>query len=300
MGLKRVRTRRNDALAAEAWDRIEALLAEHYRRQGYQVEHCGTGGRGTRFDGGVDLRLHRGSEAIVVQCKHWNAYKVPHNDVHQLLGIMVNEQATGAILVTSGEFTKAAIEAAGRHGHVTLVDGDELREMLGPLPATAGNPGTAGRAEDECHGWGRTAGSFGAYAAERLVAAAEERLRHGSRRRGSLVADAAWSGLAGIVLKFVIALALLWFLGAQFQRVIRNIAPVQPQPTSSRPASQPPARAAMQASDGRRHRPAPPPIIHQPSPAELEQWRRRNAESMRILEESTPELPDDPRRRAVL
>jgi len=60
-----------------------------------------------------------------------------HNEVHQLLGIMVNEGATGAILVSSGEFTAAARQAADKLGHVTLVDGDALREMIGPLPEQA-------------------------------------------------------------------------------------------------------------------------------------------------------------------
>jgi hypothetical protein len=55
---------------------------------------------------------------------------------------MVNEGATGAILITSGEFTQAAIEAANRQAHVRLVDGDELRSMLGPdaIPPMAAAP----------------------------------------------------------------------------------------------------------------------------------------------------------------
>ncbi|MUV14364.1 restriction endonuclease [Noviluteimonas gilva] len=132
--LKPVAHRRTDALAQTHWAAVERLLAEHYRNAGYTVDHCGTGANGSKFDGGIDLKLRRDDAYIVVQCKHWNALKVPHNDVHQLLGIMVNEGATGAILVTSGEFSRAAIEAATRHGHVQLIDGDDLREMLGPLP----------------------------------------------------------------------------------------------------------------------------------------------------------------------
>ena len=133
-GLKSVRNRRDDALSRIGWDRLEALLAEHYRREGYAVEHVGTGGSGCKFDGGIDLKLRKGDEYILVQSKHWNAMQVPHNAVHELLGVMVNEGATGAILVTSGEFTRAAIEAATKQGHVQLIDGDDLRVMLGPLP----------------------------------------------------------------------------------------------------------------------------------------------------------------------
>ena len=132
-GLKSVRNRHDDALSRVGWDRLESLLAEHYTGEGYQVEHVGTGGTGRRFDGGIDLKLRKDDAYILVQCKHWNAKQVPHNAVHELLGIMVNEGASGAILVTSGEFTRAAMEAATKQGHVQLVDGDALREMLGPL-----------------------------------------------------------------------------------------------------------------------------------------------------------------------
>ncbi|WP_238376680.1 restriction endonuclease [Luteimonas abyssi] len=126
--------RRDDALTGVRWDRLEHLLASYYRDAGYAVDHVGTGGTSAAFDGGVDLELRRGDEVVLVQVKHWNAYKVPHNEVNQLIGLMINARATGAILVTSGEFTKAAIEAATRHGHVRLIDGDELRAMLGALP----------------------------------------------------------------------------------------------------------------------------------------------------------------------
>ena len=131
-GLKNVRARYGDALSRITWERFEQLLADHYQQQGFDVEHCGTAGTGGKFDGGIDLKLRRNDEFVLVQCKHWNAKQVPHNDVHQLLGVMVNEGATGAILVTSGEFTQAAMGAANRLGHVSLVDGHALRSMLSP------------------------------------------------------------------------------------------------------------------------------------------------------------------------
>ena len=297
MGLKRVRDRRNDALAGEDWARVEHLLADYYRREGYAVEHCGTGGRAARFDGGVDLRLRRDGETILVQCKHWNAYQVPHNDVHQLLGIMVNERATGAIVVTSGEFTRAAIEAATRHGHVQLVDGDDLRRMLGDSYTQTGDARARSGGDDR---WNRTSGSFGAWAAERLVSAAEDRIRGGGKRRGtSLVAASAWSGLAAILIKFVLAIALLFFMSAALQRAIRNIAPVQPQASTARVIQQPGPAVTTPMRESTAKEP-PPAMIHLPTPQEIEAQRRRSAESMDILRASTPELPDDPRRRSVL
>ena len=141
--LKRVRNRRSDALSQMTWQALETLLAVHYRGQGYAVEHVGTAASGSRYDGGIDLKLRRGDEYVIVECKHWNARQVPHNVVHQLLGIMVNEGATGAIVVSSGEFTERAKEAAARRGEVQLVDGDALRAMLGPLPEPEPEPAMA-------------------------------------------------------------------------------------------------------------------------------------------------------------
>ncbi|WP_129135668.1 restriction endonuclease [Luteimonas sp. YGD11-2] len=173
-GLKGVSRRRDDVLTRVRWDRLEHLLADWYRDAGYAVEHVGTGATSSAFDGGIDLKLRRGDEYLLVQVKHWNAYKVPHNDVHQLIGLMVNEGASGAILATSGEFTRAAIEAATRHGHVRLIDGDELRTMLGRLPEAGGNAVAGSRGE-------RIAAAVG----EHLLHSAMDRLVPGTRRRGS-------------------------------------------------------------------------------------------------------------------
>lgn len=129
--LKSVKTRQSDALTRLSWQDFERLLADHYRDLGYLVEHHGTASSGARSDGGIDLKLRKENQFILVQCKHWNAMQVPHNDVHQLMGIMDNEDATSAILVTSGEFTAAAQAAASKKGKVQLIDGVALRHMLG-------------------------------------------------------------------------------------------------------------------------------------------------------------------------
>lgn len=122
----------DDALARVDPARFEQLLADYYRGCGWHVEQVGADFTGQRYDAGFDLQLRREDAYVVVQCKRWKAFKVPHHEVHELHAIMVNEAATGAIYVTSGEFTEAAIEAARRSGHVELVDGDMLRTMLDP------------------------------------------------------------------------------------------------------------------------------------------------------------------------
>ena len=179
------------------------MLADYYREQGFQVEHCGTGAAGSRYDGGIDLKLRRGDEYVIVECKHWNALQVPHNVVHQLMGIMVNESATGAILVTSGEFTPYAKEAANKLGHVQLVDGQALRQMLGPeIAATDG-------VEAALSDWAPIA--------------------RRSSRPGN---DKHW----GVIAAIVVTLALLWFAVAKLKSSVEQGGRAASRVTTASPA----------------------------------------------------------------
>jgi restriction system protein len=290
-GLKRVANRRNDALAQTHWAKVELLLAEHYRRAGYDVEHCGTGATGAKFDGGVDLRLRRTNELIVVQCKHWNAMKVAHNDVHQLLGIMVNESATGAILVTSGEFTKAAIEAATRQGHVQLIDGDDLREMLGPLPEPQAPSQWSALMASEL---GQSAASVGRYAGWRLLDAAEDRIRGGRGRRGGAVGVALKVALIKAAAGLVFMLFILLVGAMLVPRVINSLQPT-PRPAQM-PAS--PSQQAGREQDSLRagsvitetKLPAERPAYLEQTPEQIRESQRKADEAIKVLEATTPEM----------
>lgn len=112
-----------------SWQDLEVLLANYYRQEGFEVEHCGTGGPGAR-DGGVDLRLRKGSQLSLVQCKQDNAHQVGEAEVQQLVGAMTDEGATGAIVITRGKFSAEAKRVA-EEGKVRLVDGVGLRRLLG-------------------------------------------------------------------------------------------------------------------------------------------------------------------------
>jgi restriction system protein len=267
--LKRVRNRRSDALSQMTWQALETLLAVHYRGQGYAVEHVGTAVSGSRYDGGIDLKLRRGDEYVIVECKHWNARQVPHNVVHQLLGIMVNEGATGAIVVSSGEFTERAKEAAARRGEVQLVDGDALRALLGPLPAPEPAPAS---------GW-------------RNVDPAEMRSWRGARG----VSLGRTLAVAGIGLATVLALVFVLrvAIGLRQAEILRREA--RAAQTIAAPVIAPRPRVAAPA----RPLAAPVPLPSAPTPpkiqlgmteAEKAEWNRKNAESMKIIEKTTPEM----------
>ena len=107
MGYRKVQFRHADPLASMPWDAFERLMAKHYASHGYRVEHSGTGARTSRrhFDGGIDLKLFRDGEYIVVQCKRASVFEVTHNVVHELTGVMHTQHATrfGRHLPPAGE-----------------------------------------------------------------------------------------------------------------------------------------------------------------------------------------------------
>lgn len=119
-----------DALARLGWQDFEHLLAEHYRAQGYRVEHAAPAPSLKALGSGLDLRLRRGDESLIVRCKHWDTLEVPPQEVNELLSAMLNEASTGGILVTRGRFSAEARNIARRQPRLQLVDGDVLKVML--------------------------------------------------------------------------------------------------------------------------------------------------------------------------
>ncbi len=251
-GLKNVSQRRDDALSRVGWAELEHLLVAYYRDVGWWVEHAGTGGTGARFDGGVDLRIRRGAEFVLVQCKHWNVKQVTHNAVHELLGRMVNEGATGAILVSSGEFTRAAIGAAQRHGHVKLIDGDMLRTMLGPLPEPP--PSVHARAP---------AGSAPAHPPVATT--------HANR----------WRWLVALFC----AVAFAFIVRVILERTADTA--VEPPPETAHPSIPPTVVYAPQPVDAA---PAAKPPPRPQTEAEIRESQRKADEAMRLIEDDTPAL----------
>ena len=117
----------NDAgiLNDMTWQKFEMLVGEVFRWQGFTVRE--TGGAGP--DGGVDMELTKDTEKFLVQCKQWRAFKVNVNTVRELYGVMAATHASGGYVVTSGEFTRDAVEfAKGRN--IELIDKAKLMELI--------------------------------------------------------------------------------------------------------------------------------------------------------------------------
>ncbi|QWT18869.1 restriction endonuclease [Bacillus sp. NP157] len=146
---KPVRHRYEDALARLPWRDVVERVAAYFTGLGYVVETADNQVQG------IDLVLRHGDETTLVLCKHWPAFQIPADDVHRLIGQMAPAGATGAILVTSGEFSRTAVEAASRFRHVRLIDGRALRALLGPLEIAS----TLHRAHPASAGWAPVHGS---------------------------------------------------------------------------------------------------------------------------------------------
>lgn len=123
---KLLETQKNLAtLKSISWKQFEELVGEAYRRQGYKVsENIGDGP-----DGGIDLRLRKNGELILVQCKHWKAFKVDVKVVREMYGVMVSENATKAIVITSGTFTQPAKKFASDKP-IKLIEGKQLLALI--------------------------------------------------------------------------------------------------------------------------------------------------------------------------
>jgi hypothetical protein len=120
----------HDALSQLPWQDFEILVADYYRDQGFDVMHCGSGGIGVRGSGGVDLRLRKAGRLLLVQCRHETVQPVDAAAINRLLAVRDEDEAAEAIVISSSEFSSDARRAA-EAGGITLVDGEQLRQLLG-------------------------------------------------------------------------------------------------------------------------------------------------------------------------
>ena len=114
------------------WKEFEFLIGEYYRRKGYSVTQLG----GDLPDGGIDLTAKKDGRELVIQCKHWKAYKVDVKIVREVYGVMVDAAASGAVIITSGSFTQPSIDFA-QDKPVELIDGPKLVKLISEVKAVA-------------------------------------------------------------------------------------------------------------------------------------------------------------------
>lgn len=297
-GLKPVRHRWDDAIARMDPLEFERLIGDHYRRQGFRVEHVGTGGAGSRYDGGIDLKLYRDDEYVIVQCKRHTAMQVAHNDVHEFLGIMHTERATGAIFVNSGEYTAAALSKLEGIANFQMIDGHELRAMIGPLAESVV------AAPDADARWRRdhTGVMDGPMPSPDAVVSPEALVfrtpRASVQKPVGRVQPS--STLAWWLVALVCAVAFVFLIRTLLERTAWSagngasaVQAVQleslPQPSGEAPAvmDDPPVSAQPQWNAGTAAHAAP---SRPQTAAEIRESQRRADEAIRLLEATTPEM----------
>jgi restriction system protein len=114
-----------DSIRSLSWKQFEELIAEACRRRGYSVRENSTRGA----DGGTDVHVIMDGRLMLVQCKHWRERKVGVNVVREMLGLVTAHKASGAVIMTTGSFTKEA-EAFASGQPVDLYDGARVLEFV--------------------------------------------------------------------------------------------------------------------------------------------------------------------------
>jgi restriction system protein len=113
------------AISGLSWQAFEQLISEAFRRRGFTVSDNAFSGA----DGGVDVRATKGGETFLIQCKHWRAQQVGVSVVRELYGVMSAEGAAGGYVVTSGRFTRDALDfAKGRN--IEFLDCPDLQRFI--------------------------------------------------------------------------------------------------------------------------------------------------------------------------
>lgn len=112
------------ALREMSWEDFRAAVSAGYRRQGYTVEEA--------RDNAFDLRLNRGTQVTLVQCRRWKVNQVGVGAVRELFEAAQTSDAYDCVCISTGEFSAAAVEYA-RDKRISLVNGTALAALTGKV-----------------------------------------------------------------------------------------------------------------------------------------------------------------------
>lgn len=111
----------------EAFSRqLLTKMGVEFTEKGVQVSNDGgIDGYGYHTDIN-DFRTTR----VVIQCKRYNTSSVSEPEINQFLGAMNKNQADYGVFITNGGFTNSARNAAREGSPITLIDGNDLIELV--------------------------------------------------------------------------------------------------------------------------------------------------------------------------
>ena len=107
---------------------FEWLVGEVFRREGWTVDETGSQ---DAPDGNIDLRLRKGGESRIVQCKRWTSWQVGVDEIRAFAGTLAREQLpmNAGVFVTLSSFTCQARDEALTLA-LGLVEGPDLVARL--------------------------------------------------------------------------------------------------------------------------------------------------------------------------
>jgi restriction system protein len=124
-----------DSIRLLTWQDFELLVAQAYRRKGFQVIENGQRGA----DGGIDLIISKEGQTHIVQCKQWRTQKIGVKVVREMFGVLTAEVASTVIIICCGDFTADALNFAN-HKPIELINGKQLAELVAGAQCSAGIP----------------------------------------------------------------------------------------------------------------------------------------------------------------
>lgn len=80
-------------------------------------------------DGGKDIILRSNGEVRLVECKRYTSPKVGRPDIQKFHSAMIDFNAVEGFYITTGEFTKQALECAENKSILT-VNGEQLLNLI--------------------------------------------------------------------------------------------------------------------------------------------------------------------------
>ena len=122
------------SLDTVSWSQFELVIAECYRRQGYEVEVSS----GLGADGGIDVKLTRDGETVLVQCKQWKTYKVNVKEVRAFYGVLVSEGARRGCFVSTGQYTRDC-QAFAKGKPIELLGRADIERMVATVQQRSEN-----------------------------------------------------------------------------------------------------------------------------------------------------------------
>jgi restriction system protein len=109
-----------DALRALSWEAFAPLLAEAFRREGYEVEALG---------GGADFALRRNGRLALASGRRWKVAQTGVAPLRELVAAGKAREAYECIYIAAGDVTPQAREFAALH-RVRLVGDTELSKLM--------------------------------------------------------------------------------------------------------------------------------------------------------------------------